>query len=233
MKKITFSFFLLLGALSTSSYANVGNGNSEYEQAWLKCKGYEEPRVLRYDDGRVETYCTPKPYRDSSEDVTNIFEKAYFKCEEGERPVCLSSARYYFDQETTLVELHMDLGPLLDSQTTQTPDFDRTSAAIRISQDTMKIILLTLNPNLGRKFQMETDYKETIAFLNSPYSLDTVSIGLVAHDGSSRYVGYAKTDEHSGFLAYKVESNSFATPAQLLFYHCDFSVECKTTVTLE
>ncbi|NRF16511.1 hypothetical protein [Vibrio coralliilyticus] len=232
MNKSNLSLCLLV-LLSILFYPNAEAKDSEFEQAWSKCRGYEEASVLTYEDGRIETICTPRKYDESTEDLTEVFEKMYFKCGDGDNPLCLANAVYYIEQNTTLVNFKLELAPYLERELVENSGLDREQIAKSYSESVIKLLVLTLNPKLGEVFHMEADYEETIEFLDSPYSLDTVSIGVVAHDGDKRYTGYATSDKYTGYLSYSVEDNAFATPAQLLFYHCDFSVECETTTTVE
>ncbi|MCG9753423.1 hypothetical protein L1D54_23580 [Vibrio brasiliensis] len=70
-----------------------------------------------------------------------------------------------------------------------------------------KLLALTHNPKLGKKFGMEADYSEVIEFFNYPYNLNTVAIGVVSYDGKQRYVGFASSQKDTGYLSHLVEKS--------------------------
>ncbi|WP_159736828.1 hypothetical protein [Vibrio atypicus] len=205
--------------LSSLSYANV---SADYKDAWFKCKGYEEASVLTLENGKIETICTPKKYSEVSVDVTAVFEKIYYKCGEVEKTQCISSALYYPERNLTLINLQLNIKTLLDAESHNNEESSKVSLAKSVPSYVSKTSVLVLNPELGRIFDMETDYGELKDLLDYEYGLETVAIGIVSHDGEQRYVGYARMSENGG-LEHWTELNSFATPEQLLFYDCDFS----------
>ncbi|WP_159739943.1 hypothetical protein [Vibrio atypicus] len=232
MNKLSILYFFVWVA-SFSAYAENEARYSSMEEAWLECKGYEETKVIAYDDGHFETICSVKEYNEISTDLTAKFAEMYMLCDASEQEFCLESAKYYEKQNTTFVTIKLSLSSQIDKISAKNSSIARDTVTEEFSVDIAENVLFTLNPQIGKNHQIEFDYSEIIALIDSPYSLDTVAVGLVVMDNEKRFAGYAAMEAERGVFIYSFEKNSFALPHQLMFYPCDFSTKCTRTVTIK
>lgn len=96
---------------------------------------------------------------------------------------------------------------MITEELLENPRANRESLAKSITEQMAKLLALTHNPKLGKKFGMEADYSEVIEFFNYPYNLNTVAIGVVSYDGKQRYVGFASSQKDTGYLSHLVEKS--------------------------